>query len=317
MPNHQILSAFAIEPLAPQTPGGPFQCPDLSILEKRLLKKRVRRIGRFIRLAMLGAVGCLNESGLSPSPERLGVFLGSGLANHGEEKDVIRAVLSDAMPSPTRFANSVSNSVTFFIARALNARGTNMLVSQEEFSFESALMLADMALTVGEMDYALVGGADDLGISAHRTLLKRMDMPDLTPLGEGCGWILLSQGESGSPLGRLLSAEQIRCGDQAPQSTPVEPDRFDLINDKILKARRHGEDVLLLPGLRVDPEEMSALKERIPHSRIETFLNRTGIFSTACACHLAARLRRTENRGLLVHLSRNLFDEMALIILRS
>jgi len=317
MPVHPILSAFAIEPRPPKTPGGPFECPDLAALEKQLLHKRVRRIGRFIRMATVGAVGCLDAAGRSMAPERLGVFLGSGLANHGEEKDVVRAVLSDAMPSPTRFANSVSNSVTFFIARALDARGQNMLVSQEEFSFESALMLADMALAVGEMDYALVGGADDLGISAPKTLIRRLNMPEDISLGEGCGWLLLGRDDGRDALGHVVLAEQIRPPGHASEKGSPGSDGLDLIREKILNARRPGERVWLLPGLRVGEREMGALREGITGSRVVPYLDRTGVFFTASACDVAARLKARETQGLLVYLARNAYGEAALVILRS
>jgi hypothetical protein len=297
--------------------GGPFACSDLADLEKQLLHKRVRRIGRFIRMATVGAVGCLNNIGLSVIPERLGVFLGSGLANHGEEKDVVRAVLSEAMPSPTRFANSVSNSVTFFIARALDARGQNMLVSQEEFSFESALMLADMALSMGEMDYALVGGADDLGISAPETLVRRLNMPADMPLGEGCGWLLLGRDPRHEALGHVVLAEQIRNLGQVPEKEPPGSDGLALIQEKILHARRPGEDVWLLPGFRVGDKEIGALREGIAGAKVAPYLDRTGVFFTAFACDVAARMKACETPGLLVHLARNAYGEAALVILRS
>jgi len=162
-----------------------------------LLGKRIRKIGRFIKLALAGATRALKRSGLEKLPsERTGVFLGTGLGNLPELIEFSETVLDndDALPSAIQFANSVGNAGAFYIAQSLEVTGPVLAVTQDEVSFEAALLTAQALLSAGDLDFAMVGGADVNTPDAAAQRTRMGHPPDGTlELGEGSGWLLLER----------------------------------------------------------------------------------------------------------------------------
>ena len=109
-----------------------------------LTGKRYRRMGRFMQLALTGAVEAAKKSRLELPPSRTGVFLATGLGNISDLLPFSHAVFGDpgCHVSAIQFASSVGNAGAFFIAQALGLTGPVMAVSQDEVSFEAALMQA-------------------------------------------------------------------------------------------------------------------------------------------------------------------------------
>lgn len=115
-----------------------------------------RRIGRYVKIAQLGATDAVE----APRPD-LGVFLGTGLGNTADIVPLMNRVLDAHRPrcSPMAFAGCVGNSAAFFVAAVLGTTGPSVTVSQEELSFEAALLEALLAMNEG-LEWALVGGVD-------------------------------------------------------------------------------------------------------------------------------------------------------------
>ncbi|MBI5440199.1 MAG: hypothetical protein HY900_03190 [Deltaproteobacteria bacterium] len=169
---------------------------DLDPLYQPLLGRRLRKVGRFIKLAVAGAAAAVHRSGLGTFPtERTGVFLGTGLGNLPDLVGFTEAVLGgETAPSPTQFANSVGNAGAFYVAQAYGLTGPTLSVSQDEVSFECALLSAVALFEAGDLDVALVGGVDVYwpGEAAQRA---RMGYGPHEPpfLGEGSGWVVLER----------------------------------------------------------------------------------------------------------------------------
>ena len=90
------------------------------------------------------------------------------------------------------FAGSVGNAAAFYVARSCDLAGANVTVSQEELSFEAALLEAVLALRDGLVDLALVGGIDVLDPSREAEHLARLDAVGLAgKSAAGSGWVLL------------------------------------------------------------------------------------------------------------------------------
>jgi hypothetical protein len=162
-----------------------------------------RRISRYVKLAQVGAVGCLDgvdRAGLG----RVGVFLGTGLGNTADIVPLAEGVLHPDKPwaSPMAFAGCVGNAAAFHVARTLDLQGPNVTVSQEEVSFEAALAEALLALDAG-LDHALVGGVDVRtgGDEDHRARMNAVGVPGAVT--EGAGWVLLARAGVGP---RVLDA---------------------------------------------------------------------------------------------------------------
>ena len=181
--------------VAPE-PGGRLP-EDLEPISGPLVGRRFRKIGRFIKLSLSGAALTVKRSGIDKlPPDRTGVFLGSGIGNTPDLVGFAAAVISngESFPSAIQFAHSVGNSGAFYIAQAFELTGPVLAISQEDLSFECALWAARDMLEAGDVDLALVGGADVL-FQDDGAQRRRMGLPDdlKVDLSEGAGWVLLER----------------------------------------------------------------------------------------------------------------------------
>ena len=181
--------------------------------------KRFRKIGRFVRLGLAAASRAAGSAGVASFPAaRTGVFLGSGLGNLPDLVGFTESVhdeTGERMPSPIQFAHSVGNSAAFYIAQAFGLSGPVLALSQEEVSFECALLSASVLLEAGDIDLALVGGLDVFHPS-EEAQLERMGYAPPQRAGEGAGWLVLAragdEAAPGAPIG-LLERVEVRPGE--------------------------------------------------------------------------------------------------------
>jgi hypothetical protein len=178
------------------------------VLDARLTAltgKRFRRLGRFMQLALSGAIEAAMKSGLHLPPSRTGVFLGTGLGNISDLMPFTHAVFGDPgfHVSAIQFANSVGNAGAFYIAQTLSLTGPVLAVSQDEVSFEAALLQATTLLDDGALDFALVGAVDVAMPNVHDHLARMGFAPDAPlKLSEGSAWWLLGR-PAASDVGTL------------------------------------------------------------------------------------------------------------------
>jgi hypothetical protein len=314
----KVLAAWSLWPDPPTTPGADFRAPELGPLEAQYVPQRPRRVGRHARLTLVGASACVARRGVPIPGSRTGIYLGSGIGNAAEESLVAGQVVcmvlgvSPGPASPVHFANSVSNSATFYAARVTGATGPNVVVSQEEVSFEGALMMADVALQAGEVDCALVGGVDEC-LDAREGIFNRIDLPADTVLGEGSGWLMVGRDGDGA-LGEIIASVQIPGG---PRAGDDAPDAWVEVAALALAARRDGENVTILPGLRVDADDARALAGLVPGACVLTYLDRCGSFATAAALGIAGIFQPGVAPGLYVHVSRCRIGVAAVLLRRT
>jgi len=310
-----VLAAFSLEADRPAAEGSPDRvCGDLAALEEKVLPTRVRRIGRQVKLALLGAAACLKDCPRPVPGDLLGVFLGTGLGNTGETTPVVEQAVavargaSQAPPSPVQFANSVSNSATFFVARAAGATGANLVVTAEELSFEAALFAAGVAMRAGDVGYALVGGVDEY-LEPRDALLTRVSMPAGTVLGEGSGWLLIGPAFEGGKA--RIEAMEPALADRGGG----DPSWIPAVAGEVARVRAEGEPVTVLRGPRIDGPALAVLLDLVPGASVDEYLARTGWFHAAAACALA-RAVSAGTRGLYAHVGRNVAGDAAFVILR-
>lgn len=188
----------------------PGALPDLGPLVKETLGAPVRRVGRFVQLALIGAGRCLAAA----SPRRdTGVYLSSGRGDMEMTAEVMVQLYRDHMPPrPLSFINTVSNSACFYIARQFGLHGRSSFVCNRYFSFESALYLAMLDIEAGLSASALVGSADIAltPLDVHR---RRLRLADGAPLAEGSHWLLLEAGDAADSGPRVVSTGMLADGD--------------------------------------------------------------------------------------------------------
>jgi len=203
---------------------------------KERFGRAFRRIGRYVKLAQLGAVECTTRSDV-------GVFLGTGLGNTADIVPLMTKVLDPHKPrcSPMAFAGCVGNSAAFFVAAVLETTGPSVTVSQEELSFEAALLEATLAMNEG-LEWALVGGVDVMSGDPvdQRDRVNARGVEG--ELGEGAAFVLL-----GPTDGAEAVLEHVEVG-----TFPLDPhDRTPLWGWRTSEPERERRLIPVAAGLRM------------------------------------------------------------------
>ncbi|MDB5471091.1 MAG: hypothetical protein JWR84_2651 [Caulobacter sp.] len=169
---------------------------DLKPILKATLGQPVRRIGRFISLALIGAARCLE--GKTPPPDTA-VYFTTGSGDFEVTVEVMEHLFRDGFPpKPLSFINTVSNAACFYVAKSFGLTGRSTCIGSRAFGFETALQLALLDLKMGTIRSALIGSADIVlqPVAIHRQRLAQA--PD-APLGEAAHWLwLTADGEGGA-----------------------------------------------------------------------------------------------------------------------
>lgn len=170
---------------------------DLKPILKADLGQPVRRIGRFISLALIGAARCL--AGQTPPPDTA-VYFTTGSGDFEVTVEVMEHLFRDGFPpKPLSFINTVSNAACFYVAKSFGLSGRSTCVGNRAFGFETALQLALLDLKTGVVTSALVGSADIVlePVAVHRQRLRQA--PD-TPIAEAAHWLWLTADGAGGAL---------------------------------------------------------------------------------------------------------------------
>lgn len=161
----------------------------------------LRRLGRAQKMAVITAHQAVRDYRKTVSGcAKVAVAVGTGLAETGQTASFLENMIemNEAQPKPTRFVNSVHNSLASQIAITLKCTGENHTFSHGFISFELALWQMLQAMRCGRADCALVCGADEVSpylVSAGLELgwWTAGDAPgDRTLLGEGAATFLLT-----------------------------------------------------------------------------------------------------------------------------
>ena len=223
--------------------------PALKALARETTGVHVRRVGRFVQLALIGAGRCV--SGATLSAETATYFTSA----RGDLETTL-AVLAQMCeqhrpPAPFDFINTVGNSACFHVAKCFGLSGRSQFVTSRFAPLETALRLAALDLAQGTVKAALVGSADmcTAPLAAHRA---RIGVGSDTPVGEGSHWFLLRTDEGDdSPLAFLRSVRSF-------------PDEAELLGH--------------LRGLRLDPGgAVLAAGQSLPTERFESIREASGI----------------------------------------
>lgn len=184
--------------------------PELGPLVKEALGAPVRRVGRFVQLALIGAARCMAGGA---APTGTGVYLTSGRGDMEMTIDVMTQLYRDRItPRPLSFINTVSNAAGFYIAKQFQLHGRSAFVCNTHFSFEAALQLVMLDMETGMSAAALVGSVDIAlaPLDVHR---RRLRIAPETPVAEGSHWLLLEAVEAGALGPRLMSVEMLPDAD--------------------------------------------------------------------------------------------------------
>ena len=168
---------------------------DMAGISENLPPQLVRRLKRLPRMTLALALGAHNDSGLGEKPAA--VFVGTGWGALSETYDFLTRLTDskEQFPSPTDFVGSVHNGPAGQAAIMFGATGANITTSGGDYSFEEALLAADLLMKDGQ-ESCLVLGVDE----AHQVLSPLLD-PSIAPetlLADGGGAFCLSRKKEGA-----------------------------------------------------------------------------------------------------------------------
>jgi hypothetical protein len=171
---------------------------DLDRISENLPPRLVRRLKRLPRMTLSLAAAALADSGLEEKPSS--VFIGTGWGALSETYDFLTrlAESQEQFPSPTDFVGSVHNGPAGQAAIMFGATGANITSSGGDYSFEQALLAAELMMKEGD-ERSLVLGVDE----GHQMLSPLLDPSiapetDLADLADGGGGLCLSRKREGA-----------------------------------------------------------------------------------------------------------------------
>ena len=124
--------------------------------------RKLRRLDNFSRLALLGTILAVTDSGMDLIGSNTGLIVASA---HGATVTTFAFLDSviddgDALASPTQFSNSVHNAAASHIAEHFTITGPTLSLTQGVDSLAMALITAGQWLTCGRVETVLCGVID-------------------------------------------------------------------------------------------------------------------------------------------------------------
>ena len=210
-------------------------------------KKEVRKTGLYTQYALAAAAQALEDSGISGAvePERLGVYVGSGIGGMTTFIDNTKKLL-DGGPkkvSPFFIPSMIANIAAGTIAIKHNAQGPSMCVVTACATSTNTIGEAFHAIRYGYADAMIAGGAEatlnELAIAGFTNCMalstindpQRASIPfdkrrDGFVLGEGAGILILEEYEHAKARNAKIYAEIVGYGNtnDAYHMTAPRPD---------------------------------------------------------------------------------------------
>jgi hypothetical protein len=185
-------------------------CADLKQLVTDAVGQPVRRIDRFIQLALIGSGRCARAAHLAKDTA---LYMGSSRGDLEITIEVMQAVLRDGQPPrPLSFINTVSNAACFYVSQALRLESRSFFVCNRYFAFETVLRLALLDMSMQLIAAALIGTIDVVvpPIAEHRI---RLGLSKNRPVADASHWLLLKSSKEKDTLGRLVGVENFPDAD--------------------------------------------------------------------------------------------------------
>jgi hypothetical protein len=178
--------------------------PSLNERLAPLCRERIRRIDRFIQLALLGSAECVADESLSAG---CGLYVCSGLGPLGNNIVVQHSLVRDhKVPMPFNFVNTLGSSAGYYVARNLGLDSQSLFVSRRGDSLGAGLTCAAADVASGAVSQVLIGAVEEctLPVEEHRA---RQGLPPETAVAEGSHWLLLDWVAGEQAPGDLCSTD--------------------------------------------------------------------------------------------------------------
>jgi 3-oxoacyl-[acyl-carrier-protein] synthase II len=234
-------------------------------------KKEVKKMGRFIHLALAAADEAMRMSGLQVTPEnaeRVGVFIGSGIGGF----DVIEREHTNLMNggprkvSPFFIPATIINLAAGHVSMRYGAKGPNEATATACTTSAHSIGDSFKIIQRGDADVMIAGGSEAAvtplsvgGFAAMRALSTRNDQPAIASrpwdidrdgfiIGEGAGILILEDLEFAKKRGAKIMAELVGYGMSGDayhmtQPAPEHEGAFRVMNNAVRDAGIKPGDV--------------------------------------------------------------------------
>lgn len=256
----------------------------------------LRRMSKILRNGIVAGKIALKESQLA-MPQAIITGTGLGCAIDTEKFLIKMIENKEKFLTPSSFIQSTHNTLGGSIAIGLGCHEYNMTYVHRGFSFETALLDAQMMMQTGEINNALVGGFDEM-TDNHIQLLQATEMykPNSgTVAGQVSGFFVLENEKKSNSYAKLLDLEMIYKPKQTVSTVSGRIEKM-LLDHKINK-----ENLVIVMGYNgVKAEEnvyQSISKQLFEHQSITHFKHLSGESYTASAFAfwMAAQMLKKQN----------------------
>ena len=170
---------------------------------------QLRRMSPAVKMGVTASKKVLTEVKID-QPDA--IITGSGMGCLADTETFLNTLIEndEQFLTPTAFIQSTHNTVAGQIALGLKCKAYNTTYVHGSFSFESALIDAQLQIEAGEANNILVGGVDELGtefVDYIHLLEKQQEQPIQVPLGEGATFCVLSSEKKKEALAILKAVE--------------------------------------------------------------------------------------------------------------
>ncbi len=272
----------------------------LRALAKQTNAQTPRLVSRFVELAVLGARRI--DGPIAPATR---LYVATGMGEIVNNDAMYHQVVPPCgeMIMPARFVSSGNNMAAFFVARQAGLVSRNLTVSLEELSFEQALRIACDDLAAGAMREGLVGAVDETA-TPREFYLRHFPFAHDHVIGEGSAWVLLGADPDGA-IGELLDV------------TVTGPDARRNPSTDDLRGMLSGDQAILLPGFRLDAEDLLPLLRLTGATKHHRYMQHTGYFPTAVGLALAGTFQAQWSAATtFIHLNDDEFGRCGRLIWR-
>lgn len=144
--------------------------PVFSVSQETVTDKKTfkitRRLDRFSKMAVLASCDAIEDSGIIiDSQKTMGIIVATSFGPHKTTFNFLDDILNygDKGVSPILFSHSVHNAAASYISSILNSHGPTLTLTQFNFPFQQALIIAQSWIDEGRCDYVLAGAVDECG----------------------------------------------------------------------------------------------------------------------------------------------------------
>lgn len=262
--------------------------PNLKGLVSDSIGLPVRRITRFVQLALIGAGRCCKHANISPDTA---VYFSSCRGDTEVTVTLLRDLVGrKEPPSPLTFVNSVSNAACFHVAKALALHDRSNFVTNRFDPIIAALKTAYIDILLGETRSALIGSVDAcaLPLSEHR---KRTQVGDDRVLGEGSHWLLVAAESDPRPaIAHILAIHNFSSWDKLRPWLEKE--------NKII-----NEDTMLAPGQHLPKQDCDRILASTGISKVFSYRQTLPHYDSQTGAAIDLFVREGKHIGSMLHVN--------------